>query len=114
MPFSSSTESISRTARARCAPRGLGGGAWRAGRRALRRAVFSLVGGVAVVAGVVMLVLPGPGLVTVAAGFGILGQEYAWAARVNDEMRARLVAAARTVRTSRHHRDDVRRGRGRR
>lgn len=63
-----------------------------------RRLTVALLGALAVLAGVAMLVLPGPGLVTIALGFGILGREYAWAARVNASLRARLAATTDTVR----------------
>ena len=36
--------------------------------------------GILVLAGVVMLVVPGPGIVVIAIGFVVLGTEYAWAA----------------------------------
>lgn len=39
-----------------------------------------MVGGVLVLAGLAMLVLPGPGILVVVAGFAVLGTEYAWAA----------------------------------
>lgn len=32
-------------------------------------------------AGIVMIALPGPGWLTIAAGLGVLATEYAWAAR---------------------------------
>jgi hypothetical protein len=66
-------------------------------RRLARRATVGLTGGAAVLAGVVMLVLPGPGLVTIALGFGILGREFTWATRVNDRVRDRLVEAGRSL-----------------
>jgi hypothetical protein len=69
--------------------------------RAGKRVVVTLVGGTVALLGVAMLVLPGPGLLTLAVGFGILGQEYAWAARINDSVRARLVAAGRAMRSQR-------------
>lgn len=66
-------------------------------RRLARQATIALTGGVAIAAGLVMLVLPGPGLVTIALGFGILGREFAWATRVNGRVRDRVVAAGRTL-----------------
>jgi hypothetical protein len=66
-------------------------------RRATRRLAVGLSGGVAVAAGLVMLVLPGPGLVTIALGFGVLGREFAWAARVNGRVRARLDRVGRLL-----------------
>ena len=41
---------------------------------------MSVVGGALVLAGLAMLVLPGPGILVVALGFAVLGTEYAWAA----------------------------------
>jgi len=40
----------------------------------------TVVGGVFVVGGLAMLVLPGPGMVVVVIGFAILATEYVWAA----------------------------------
>lgn len=48
--------------------------------RSSKRIAVSVVGAVFVVAGLAMLVLPGPGILVVAIGFAILGTEYAWAA----------------------------------
>lgn len=59
-----------------------------------RKVAVGLVGGVVLAAGVAMLVLPGPGLVVVAAGLAILAIEFAWAqrARRRVEHRARKLA----------------------
>ena len=48
--------------------------------RSSKRIAVSVVGGVFVLAGLAMLVLPGPGILVVVIGFAILGTEYAWAA----------------------------------
>jgi uncharacterized protein (TIGR02611 family) len=48
--------------------------------RSSKRIAVTLVGGVFVLAGLAMLVLPGPGLLVIVIGFAILGTEYAWAA----------------------------------
>ena len=50
------------------------------GRNAKRIAV-SVAGGVLVLLGVVMLVLPGPGVVFILAGLALLATEYVWAQR---------------------------------
>ena len=44
-----------------------------------KRIAVSIVGAVVVVAGLALLVLPGPGILVVVLGFAILGTEYAWA-----------------------------------
>jgi uncharacterized protein (TIGR02611 family) len=46
-----------------------------------KRLVLEVVGWILVVAGIVALVLPGPGLLMLAAGLVILSQEYEWAER---------------------------------
>jgi hypothetical protein len=48
--------------------------------RSSKRIAVSVVGAVLVLAGLAMLVLPGPGILVVALGFAVLGTEYAWAA----------------------------------
>jgi hypothetical protein len=45
-----------------------------------KRVAVSVAGGLLVLVGVVLLVLPGPGILVVALGFLVLGTEYAWAA----------------------------------
>jgi uncharacterized protein (TIGR02611 family) len=50
---------------------------WRIG----KRLVITLVGFAVVVAGVVMLVVPGPGLLVIIAGLAILATEFVWAER---------------------------------
>jgi tellurite resistance protein TerC len=44
-----------------------------------KRIVVSIVGGTILLIGLIMLMLPGPGLVVIPIGLGILGLEYAWA-----------------------------------
>jgi uncharacterized protein (TIGR02611 family) len=49
--------------------------------RVVRRVVIAVIGGTIVLLGVAMLVLPGPGLLTIAAGLAVLGVEFAFARR---------------------------------
>ena len=51
-------------------------------RAVLVKVGVSVLGPLLVVAGVAMLVLPGPGLVVMASGVGLLALEYEWARRV--------------------------------
>lgn len=60
--------------------------------RSSKRIAVSIVGAVLVLGGLAMLVLPGPGILVVALGFGVLGTEYTWAA----------AALERTKRTAGH------------
>lgn len=48
---------------------------------AAKRVVLEVVGWVLIVAGIAALILPGPGLLMLAAGLVILSQEYEWAER---------------------------------
>lgn len=66
------------------------------GRNAKRIAVF--VAGVTVLlAGVMMLVLPGPGLLVIILGLAILATEFAWAERALDSAKAKASAAGQKV-----------------
>lgn len=47
-----------------------------------KRAAVTLAGFAVVLAGVAMLVLPGPGIVVILAGLAILATEYVWAQRL--------------------------------
>jgi uncharacterized protein (TIGR02611 family) len=49
-----------------------------------------LGGSLLLVGGVIMLVTPGPGLVGIAAGLAVLGQEYHWARRLLERVRERI------------------------
>jgi uncharacterized protein (TIGR02611 family) len=57
------------------------GAVWRFLRENGRRLAVTVAGGVLVLAGLVMLVLPGPGVLVVIAGLAILATEYVWAQR---------------------------------
>jgi hypothetical protein len=48
--------------------------------RSSKRIAVTLVGGAILLAGLAMMVLPGPGILVIVIGFAILGTEYAWAA----------------------------------
>jgi uncharacterized protein (TIGR02611 family) len=58
------------------------------GRNAKRVAV-TVLGLIVVLAGVLLLVLPGPGIVTIIAGLAILATEYVWAERLLRAAKAR-------------------------
>lgn len=63
---------------------------------AKRIAVF-VIGSVVLLAGVAMIVLPGPGLLVIIAGLAILGTEFAWAERALDRAKARAAQAGSMV-----------------
>ena len=57
--------------------------------RMVRRGAVTVVGATVLVAGLLMLVLPGPGLLGTAAGLAILATEYAWARKHVHHVRRR-------------------------
>lgn len=66
------------------------------GSNAKRIAVFVVGAGVAL-AGVVMLVLPGPGILVIFAGLAILATEFVWAERALDAAKAKAGQAGSAV-----------------
>jgi uncharacterized protein (TIGR02611 family) len=65
--------------------------------RIVWRVVIGIIGGGMSVAGAVALIGPGPGILIVLAGLGILATEFAWAGRVM--MRTKEIAAKAAQRT---------------
>ena len=66
--------------------------------RSSKRIAVSVVGGVLVAAGLVMLVLPGPGLLVIVLGFAVLGTEYAWAAAALERSKRMAAQAGQAAR----------------
>ncbi len=66
--------------------------------RSSKRVAVSVVGGAFLLAGLAMLVLPGPGIIVVVIGFAILGTEYAWAAAALERTKRTAEAAGRMAR----------------
>ena len=63
--------------------------------------IARIVGGfLLVVAGVFMLVLPGPGILTIIAGIAILSRDLKWAQRLSDWAKAKLDAGKADVKNS--------------
>ena len=62
--------------------------------RAARRVVIFLTGVSVVLVGVAMIVLPGPAVVVIPAGLGILALEFAWARRLLERVRRTLADSA--------------------
>lgn len=65
--------------------------------RSSKRIAVSVLGGVLVLGGIAMLVLPGPGLLVVVAGFAVLGTEYAWAAAALEKTKRVAESAGRVA-----------------
>ena len=62
-----------------------------------KRIVIAVVGGTVVLIGIAMIVLPGPAIVVIPMGLGILGLEFAWAKRWLEAIKARGTLFANAV-----------------
>lgn len=58
--------------------------------KAFRKIIIFITGITVVIIGVVLLVLPGPGLLVMIAGLLILSLEFEWAKKYRDKARAKL------------------------
>ena len=75
------------------------------GRSRVYRILFVLSGAIVTAAGIAMLVLPGPGLVAIAAGLTMLAMEFAWAENALEKALAQAEKASSAAReTSRAQR----------
>jgi uncharacterized protein (TIGR02611 family) len=57
-----------------------------------RKLTVSVIGGTALLLGVIMLVTPGPGIVGILAGLAILATEFIWARTLLKRMKQRAAA----------------------
>ncbi len=69
------------------------------------RMAVALVGGLLVVAGVAMLVLPGPGIVAILAGLGLLALEFEAARDLRDRVAGWVRSRAQRARAKRRSAD---------
>ena len=70
---------------------------WRRLPHPLRWLLVAVTGGATLVTGLVLLVLPGPGIPLIILGLVILASEFAWAERTLHQVRRRSAAAISTV-----------------
>lgn len=69
--------------------------------RFARRIVIGVIGATVLLAGVVMLVTPGPAFIVIPIGLGILGLEFAWARRWLAHVRERITEQGSRIRSRR-------------
>lgn len=74
---------------------------WRVTYRWAKRIIITVFGFSVLLIGVVMIVTPGPALVVIPAGLGILGLEFAWARRWLEAVKQRIRDQARRHKTER-------------
>jgi hypothetical protein len=63
-----------------------------------RRIVVAVIGGTILLIGIAMVVLPGPAIVVVPLGLGVLGLEFAWARHWLRKLRATATEVVNRVR----------------
>ena len=68
--------------------------------RLLRKIAVAAAGSALIVAGVAMLVLPGPGVVAMLAGLGLLGTEFPTARRLSTRLNGHAKSAWHKARTA--------------
>lgn len=68
--------------------------------RVLRKVAVAIVGLALMLAGVAMLVLPGPGVVAILAGLGLLGTEFPTARRLSTRLNNHAKSAWQKLRTT--------------
>ncbi len=65
--------------------------------RHTKRVIITVMGTTIIVAGVVMLVFPGPGWLVIIAGLAILATEYVWAKRLLEKAKEQAAKGAKAV-----------------
>lgn len=78
--------------------------------RRLYKTLITLIGVLVILAGVVMLVLPGPGWLTIFAGLAILGTGFHWARRLLAWLRQKLARLWERWRMRRERKRSLRAG----
>ena len=75
-------------------------------KRSGKRIAITIIGGLVVLLGIAMLVLPGPGLLVIIAGLAILATEYVWAERLLMMAKEKAVQAKDKVLRKKANSDD--------
>ena len=64
----------------------------------VRRLMVLVIGSIVLIAGLLMLVLPGPGILVIIVGLAILATEFVWAERLLIRARDRVARVAQKLR----------------
>jgi tellurite resistance protein TerC len=56
---------------------------------AMRKILVAIIGGTVLLIGIIMIVTPGPAIVVIPIGLGILATEFAWARHYKDKLDAK-------------------------
>lgn len=55
-----------------------------------KKILVSIIGGIILIVGIVMIIVPGPAYLIIPAGLGILGTEYMWAKRLHQKLKDKV------------------------
>lgn len=55
-----------------------------------KKILVSIIGGIILIVGIVMIIVPGPAYLIIPAGLGILGTEYMWAKRLHHKLKDKV------------------------
>lgn len=78
----------------------------------VRRAAVAVVGGILATVGVVLLFIPGPGLLVLLLGLSILATEFGWAGRARQWVHREARGIARYLKDKRRPKRELRRRKG--
>jgi len=56
-------------------------------KRKIKKIIISIVGGILLIIGIIMIIVPGPAYLIIPAGLGILGTEYQWAKQMHEKVK---------------------------
>lgn len=62
----------------------------------LKRIVIAIVGFTIIAIGIFLIVTPGPAVLVIPAGLGILGTEFMWAKKLHEKIKNKLFKRSRT------------------
>jgi len=71
--------------------------------RHARRLVIAVIGGTILLLGIIMLVTPGPGIVTILAGLAVLATEFIWARHILHKAREHADGAHEGIKSAWRH-----------
>jgi uncharacterized protein (TIGR02611 family) len=74
------------------------------GLRTARKTIIGVVGGTLVVAGIALIVLPGPAMVLIPIGLAILGTEFVWARKLMRKVKRMISDAGENLPRDESHR----------
>jgi uncharacterized protein (TIGR02611 family) len=73
----------------------------------VKKILVGIVGGLVLLAGIAMMVLPGPAFIVIPAGLAILATEFIWAKKLRDRVKHRFLQAREKHRQKKRQRSQA-------